>query len=568
MDMIIKNISVYQTFTQQFEIKDVFIKNGRFAQIADSLSVTEETVIDGTGLYMVPGLIDIHMHIESSMTLPSRFSQAVLPHGVTTVVADPHEIANVFGIEGIQSFLSNATALDIFYGIPSSVPSTSPHLETTGGLIGVDEVKELLNYQNILCLGEVMNFQDLCKKESSTIKDIIKLCQEFRPSLPIEGHCPKISGKDLADFIAAGVTADHTQQTPESIIEKIKSGMFLEIQKKSMTKQTIQTLMDYHFYDYFAFVTDDVMADKLPKGHLNEIIKYAVKLGMPVEKAIYCSTYTPARRMHLEDRGMIAPGRLADFILLTDVDNFKIHSVYKGGCCVANDRESHQENHNQIFPDHFYHSIKCKKAEPEDFDIKISGNKVLCNIIQTQPHSTFTKHIQKQVPVKNGILDYESQNLCLLTVYERYGKNGNIAHALLDTPIKKRGAIATSWAHDHHNVMVMGNDKEDMMLAQQMICEMQGGYVVVKEGQVLAKAYLEIGGIVSAQPIEVLAQQLRDVRSAMQELGYVHDNEIMSFSTLSLPVSPQLKVTDMGMINTLTQEIVPLIAEVYHEDVN
>ena len=310
------------------------------------------------------------------------------------------------------------------------------------------------------------------------------------------------------------------------------------------------------------------MADKLPKGHLNEIIKYAVKLGMPVEKAIYCSTYTPARRMHLEDRGMIAPGRLADFILLTDVDNFKIHSVYKGGCCVANDRESHQENHNQIFPDHFYHSIKCKKAEPEDFDIKISGNKVLCNIIQTQPHSTFTKHIQKQVPVKNGILDYESQNLCLLTVYERYGKNGNIAHALLDTPIKKRGAIATSWAHDHHNVMVMGNDKEDMMLAQQMICEMQGGYVVVKEGQVLAKAYLEIGGIVSAQPIEVLAQQLRDVRSAMQELGYVHDNEIMSFSTLSLPVSPQLKVTDMGMINTLTQEIVPLIAEVYHEDVN
>lgn len=568
MDMIIKNISVYQTFTQQFEMKDVLIENGRFSRIADELSITHEEVMDGTGKWMIPGLIDIHMHIESSMTLPSRFSQAVLPHGVTTVVADPHEIANVFGLEGIQSFLSNATALDIFYGIPSSVPSTSPHLETTGGLIGVDEVKELLNHQNILCLGEVMNFQDLCKKESSTIKDIIKLCQEFRPSLPIEGHCPKISGKDLADFIAAGVTADHTQQTPESIIEKIKSGMFLEIQKKSMTKQTIQTLMDYHFYDYFAFVTDDVMADKLPKGHLNEIIKYAVKLGMPVEKAIYCSTYTPARRMHLEDRGMIAPGRLADFILLTDVDNFKIHSVYKGGCCVANDRESHQENHNQIFPDHFYHSIKCKKAEPEDFDIKISGNKVLCNIIQTQPHSTFTKHIQKQVPVKNGILDYESQNLCLLTVYERYGKNGNIAHALLDTPIKKRGAIATSWAHDHHNVMVMGNDKEDMMLAQQMICEMQGGYVVVKEGQVLAKAYLEIGGIVSAQPIEVLAQQLRDVRSAMQELGYVHDNEIMSFSTLSLPVSPQLKVTDMGMINTLTQEIVPLIAEVYHEDVN
>lgn len=230
MGMIIKNISVYQTFTQQFEIKDVLIENGRFAYIADSLSITNESVVmDGTGKWMIPGLIDIHMHIESSMTLPSRFSEAVLPHGVTTVVADPHEIANVFGIEGVQSFLSNATALDIFYGIPSSVPSTSPQLETTGGFIGVNEVKTLLKNPMILCLGEVMNFQHLCKEETSMIKDIIKACQELKPFLPIEGHCPKITGRDLADFIAAGVTADHTQQTPESSVEKIKNGMFLEI---------------------------------------------------------------------------------------------------------------------------------------------------------------------------------------------------------------------------------------------------------------------------------------------------------------------------------------------------
>ncbi len=564
MDMLIKNISVYQTFTQQFEIKDVLIKNGRFIQIADCLSVTNEQVIDGTGKWMVPGLIDIHMHIESSMTLPSRFSQAVLPHGVTTVVADPHEIANVFGLEGIKSFLSNATALDIFYGIPSSVPSTSPELETTGGFIGTDEVRELLHDPNILCLGEVMNFQDLCKKETSTIKDIIKLCQETRPSLPIEGHCSKISGKDLADFIAAGVTADHTQQTPESIVEKIKNGMFLEIQKKSMTPQTIQTLMDYQFYDYFAFVTDDVMVDKLPKGHLNEIIKFAVSLGMPVEKAIYCSTYTPARRMHLEDRGMIAPGRLADFILLSDLSSFKIHSVYKNGEEVT----SMKENHHQTFPEHFYQSIKCKKASREDFQLQASGTSALCNVIQTQPHSTFTKHIQKVVPIVEGRIDYQSENLCLLTIFERYGKNGNIAHALLNQPITKRGAIATSWAHDHHNVMVMGNHEEDMILAQHTLREMQGGYVVVQEGHVVAKAYLEIGGIISAQPIEVLAKQLQEVRIAMQQLGYVHDNEIMSFSTLSLPVSPELKVTDVGMINTRTQEIVPLIAEVYNENIN
>lgn len=562
MDMIIKNVSVYQTFLQQFETKDVLIKNGRFAHIADQISITDEQVIDGSGLSMIPGLIDIHMHIESSMTLPSRFSQAVLPHGVTTVVADPHEIANVFGLEGIKAFLSNATALDIFYSIPSSVPSTSPELETTGGVIGVAEVRELLQDPTILCLGEVMNFQDLCKKETSTIKSIIKLCQEVRPSLPIEGHCPKISGKDLSDFIAAGVTAEHTQQSSESIIEKIKNGMFLEIQKKSMNPQTIKTLMDYQFYDYFAFVTDDVMVDKLTNGHLNELIKLAVSYGMPLEKAIYCATYTPARRMHLEDRGMIAPGRLADFILLSHLETFDIHSVYKDGKCVSNEEGSIQENHDQTFPEHFYQSIQCKKAETSDFKIKVEGKKAICQVIQTEPYSTFTNPIQREVNIVNGYLDYQSADLCLLTIYERYGKNGNIAHALIDRPLQKQGAIATSWAHDHHNVMVMGNNEADMLLAQHTLCEMQGGYVVVQDGKVVAKAYLEIGGIVSAQPVEELAEQLGAVRLAMKNLGYQHHNEIMSFSTLSLPVSPALKVTDVGLIETKTQKIIPLIQEV------
>ncbi len=561
MNMIIKNTLVYQTFTKAFERKDVLIQNGRFAQIADVITASNEQVVDGSSYWMVPGLIDIHMHIESSMTIPTLFSEAVLPHGVTTVVADPHEIANVFGIEGIESFISNETSLDIFYGIPSSVPSTSPLLETTGGIIGVNEVKQLLNHPSILCLGEVMNFQDLCKKETSTIKSIIELCQEVRPSMPIEGHCPKITGKDLADFILAGVTADHTQQTPESIVEKIKSGMFLEIQRKSMTKETIQTLMENNFYEYFAFVTDDVMADKLRYGHLNEIVKYAVTLGMPIEQAIYCATYTPARRMHLEDRGMIAPGRLADFILLDNLEQFNIHAVYKNGQCVVSEAIQIKEAHKPSFPPHFYQSIQCKKAEAVDFSIKASGEKAICTVIKTEHASTFTRPLKKEVPIKDGYLDYKSQNLCLLTIFERYGKNGNIAHALLDQPITKRGAIATSWAHDHHNVMVLGNHTNDMILAQHTLCEMQGGYVVVANGEVVAKAYLEIGGIVSEQPIEVLGGQLQNVRQAMKDLGYDHHNEIMSFSTLSLPVSPAIKVTDIGIIETKTQNIIPLILE-------
>lgn len=228
LDMLIKNAFVYNTFLQVFEKKDVAVQQGKFVEVADCIDQDASTLLDAKNQYMVPGLIDIHMHIESSMTIPTRFSSAVLPHGVTTIVADPHEIANVFGIRGIQAYLSSATTLDIFYGIPSSVPSTNPTLETTGGNITCKEVEELLALDKILCLGEVMNFHDLCYEEDSLSAKIVRLCQELRPRMPIEGHCPKISGKELALFMAKGVSADHTHQTPASIVEKIKNGMFLD----------------------------------------------------------------------------------------------------------------------------------------------------------------------------------------------------------------------------------------------------------------------------------------------------------------------------------------------------
>lgn len=554
-DMIIKQANVFQSFTQSFKRMDVAIQDGNFALLQDHIEDEADIILNGEGNYMIPGLVDIHMHIESSMSVPSRFSDTVLPHGVTTVVADPHEIANVFGIEGIKAFISNATTLDIFYGIPSSVPSTNPNLETSGGLIQEADVEELLQLEHVLCLGEVMNFHDLCYEEDSLSKRILATCKRLRPHLPIEGHCPKIQGRELAKFIASGVTADHTHQTSESIIEKINNGMFLEMQKKSISKETMKTLVDQAFYEYFAFVTDDVMADQLRHGHLNEVIKCAVSMGMPIEKAIYCSTFTPARRMHLEDRGAIVPGRIADFILLDNLESFHIDAVYKHGVNVLDIANSPQAS----FPEAFYHSVQCKQAVREDFRIALEGKEAVCNIIAIQPHATFTNHEQATLPIKDGYLDYAPY--ALLTIFERYGKNGNIAHAILRHTIQKEGAIATTWAHDHHNVMVLGNNEEDMVLAQNTVVEMQGGYVVVMNHQVIAKAYLEVGGIVSTQPIDVLGQQLEEVRQAMRDLGYVHDNEIMSFSTLSLPVSPQLKVSDVGMIDTTTQKIIPLVEE-------
>ncbi|MFR1448801.1 MAG: adenine deaminase C-terminal domain-containing protein [Beduini sp.] len=561
VDQLIKNVNVYNTFTQSFEHGNVYVLDGKFYHLKLEEDLESDLIIDGKNKYMIPGLIDIHMHIESSMTIPSEFSKAVLKHGVTTVVADPHEIANVLGIEGIETYMSNATTLDIFYGIPSSVPSTNSLLETTGGMIDSANVKQLLQNPKVLCLGEVMNFKDLTNPDYSLTRDIIKACHEHYFALPIEGHCPKISGLDLSRYIYYGVTADHTQQSPRSIVEKIKNGMFLEIQKKSMTKENIKTLVDHQFYEYFCLVTDDVMADHLSEGHLNLLVKLAYDLGMPIEKAIYCATYSPARRMHLFDRGAISPGLIADYILLDDLKQFKIHSVYKKGKCVYSKEEDVIVHENKsIFPTHFYHSINLKKAHENDFIINVPTKKnvVLCNVIEIESHSTFTHHCQIEVPVKNHQLMWQETDLALLCVFERYGKNHNCTFALVKGAIEA-GAIATSWAHDHHNVMVMGRNIKDMVKAQHEIIDNQGGYVVVYNETIKAFAHLNVGGIVSDQPINVLSKQLKEVREQMQQLGYHHHNEIMSFSTLSLPVSPEIKVTDQGIIKTRTQEIIPLM---------
>lgn len=562
MNQLIKNVQVYNTFTQSFEKKNVYIQKDRFYYICDDEPLVVQQIIDGQGKYMIPGLIDIHMHIESSMTIPSEFSKAVLPHGVTTVVADPHEIANVFGVRGIETLVSNDTTLDIFYGIPSSVPSTNKQLETTGGQIDVSDVKRLLKNPRILCLGEVMNFKDLVGGHDTLINRIISACHEEKWQLPIEGHCPRISGLDLAQYIYQGVDADHTQQTPESIVEKIKNGMFLEIQRKSMTKENIQALVENSFYEYFALVTDDVMADQLQMGHLNLLVKLAYELGMPIEKAIYCATYTPARRMHMIDRGCISPGKLADFILLDDLYSFAINSVYKRGKCVYSHSKPIEiiEKKPQI-PQDFYHSLYARKAEASDFMIASCQKEVLCHVMEIQPHSTFTKHIKMVLPVKDGYIDYASAGLSLLTIFERYNKNGHIAHAFVKNSIQKPGAIATSWAHDHHNMMILGNNVEDMLIAQHQLLKQQGGYLVVENQKIQANALLNIGGIISDQPLEQLAHDLCSVRKAMEYLGYVHDNVIMSLSTLSLPVSPEIKMTDFGMMDTYHQIFIPIVED-------
>ncbi|MEG0307492.1 MAG: adenine deaminase C-terminal domain-containing protein [Clostridium sp.] len=590
VDYIIRDVQVYNSYFKKFIQGDVAIKDGKFVYIGKNYEnqLFTDEIIDGKGKFMVPGLVDIHMHIESSMTTPSEFSKWAIKHGVTTVVADPHEIANVFGVEGIKEFIKYDEKLDIFYGIPSSVPSTSPNLETTGGIISDEEVDELLCYEKILCLGEVMNFKDLIEDETSLINRIIKSVREKRKNIPLEGHCPRIDGVDLALYIYRGVDGDHTQQSVESIKEKIMNGMFMEIQHKSMSEDNMKFLIDNNLYEHFCLVTDDVMADKLKEGHLNLLLKKAVELGMKLEDAIYVSTFTPARRMGLLDRGTIAPGKIADFLLIEDLEEFEINAVYKSGDLVYESNKSWREeyfNNISTFPSKFSNSVKldyiteeklmlryeevkfgedklvgCKSEGEKLEGLNCKGNKskVKCRTMEVTRTTTFTKEGEITLQVEDGQVAWQNEDCALIAVFERYGKSGGSAFGIVTGDIIKQGAVATTWAHDHHNLMVMGRNIKDMIEAANKVIEMQGGYAVSGEGEIMASAPLPIGGIVSSVPIEELGEELKKVRKAMKDLGYDHNNEIMSFSTLSLPVSPEIKITDKGLIDVKKQEVVSL----------
>lgn len=558
VDLLLKNGWVYRTYRQCFEKMDIAVAGERFYDISPAACYEADLVVDCTGKYIIPGLIDIHMHIESSMTYPEEFSRAVLPWGVTCVVADPHEIANVFGMEGIKSFMDQETDLDIYYGIPSSVPATDSSLETSGGEVGEKEVRELLKDERIICLGEVMNDKDLVSEEDTQIKQIIRQCQSAGRSLKIEGHCPALTGGALAAFIRGGVDADHTQQTGESVLEKTDMGMFLELQAKSLTPDVVETVVANRLYENVALVTDDTMPDHLVKGHLNRILSLAVEQGMPAEKAIYCGTFTPARRMGLYDRGMIAPGKRADFVVLDDLASFCPSAVYKNGKQYENKKDAPRA----VFPRHFYQSVKCPLALASDFELEpcgIAGGKAVVNVMQIQSFGTKARHVKREIPVRDGRLCWQKAGLCLAAVFERHGKTGAVSFGLVENAFTSPGAAATTWSHDSHNLLVLGNSVKDMVLAQNQVVRMQGGYVTAREGRITASAALPVGGILSDQSIEELSKELAGVREEIEAMGYVNSNSIMSISTLTLLVSPELKLSDKGLFDVMTKQKVPLV---------
>ncbi len=556
--MIIKNISIFNTSQKKFELGHVHIKDGRYWMLGD-IQYDENVdnldnnieVIDGSGMFLLPGLIDIHMHIESSMTTPAEYSNTVLKHGTTSIVADSHEVANALGLEGLYEYMNSDQALDIFYAIPSSVPSTNSKLETARGYIGPDQVKDLCNFEKIRALGEIMNYKEVVELKDNHTKQIIRAFKEVHPLYPVEGHIPLVSGYELARYLHVGIGSDHTHQSVESLIEKTRAGILIQLQEKSMTKEIFAAIKKYHLEEFICFVSDDVMPDDLiEKGHMDHLIRKAVSLGYPIEDAIYASTYIPAQRMLFFDRGMIGPGKLADGVIVKDLETFAIHDVIKAGKLVSKMKKDPQPQFSQKM----HESILRDKISLDDLIIKTHGDKALVRVIEREVKSTFTHEKHVWVDVKDGVLQWKKAGLSLLMVFERYGNNQKPAIGFVLNGFDKPCALATTWAHDSHNILAMATDEALMVKVVNKIIQAQGGIAIAS----LDSEYflpLTFGGVVSLDPMEEIASKLKNIREEMVKNGYESHNEIMSFCVLALIVSPSLKISDKGYVDVKSQKI-------------
>lgn len=563
VQLLIKNAKVFNTYLKTFIDADVSVKNGRFYYIDRKKDTffQAEREIDAEGKYMIPGFTDIHMHIESSMTTPGFFGKCAGENGVTTIVSEPHEMANVKGVRGILEMIAAAEngPIDIFYGIPSSVPSTNEKLETTGGVIDCQEMKRLLEEKNVVCVGEIMNYRQIIEKNDLEISKFLEYLKKERPGYVIEGHCPSLVDLDLAKFLYLGINGDHTEHTLEEVKQRLENGMFFEIQDKMLKPEILEYIMENQLYEYCSFVTDDTMADVLwEQGPLNVVVQKAITMGFPVEQAIYCATYTPCQRMHFYDRGAIAPGKLADFMILADPSCLKPEAVFKNGVEIQRTAVSKYE-----FPEDFYHSVQITDISLENFSVKapVKEGKVIVRAMEVLPDRTQTAEKLVEMNVRDGKIQWEESGCLLAMVLERHGKNGNIGYGFLTGACLQEGTVATTYFHDHHNLFVAGSCKEDMLLAVRRICQLQGGILTAKDGKILTELALPVCGLLSENSIEETGMALKAVRKSLLELGYRHYNPIMSVGTLGLPVSPALKLTDKGLIDVKKGKIVPLIAE-------
>ena len=545
-DLVLKNARIINTFVGEVEQGNVAIYGDRIAGVGDYERARES--IDLHGDYLAPGLINGHTHIESSMLHPVRYAQAVVPRGTLTVVTDLHEIANVCGIEGIKFVTGWAQKLplDMLLMIPSCVPATA--LETSGAQIKADDVKRLLAYPDVIGLGEVMNFPGVVSGDEEVLAKII--ASEGRV---IDGHAPGLGGKDLNAYMAAGILSDHESTTLEEGKEKLKRGMYLMIREGSSEKNlsTLLPLVTDNTYKRCFFVVDDRgCADLLRQGDIDAVVRKAINEGLEPVRALQMATINSAEYFRLHDRGGIAPGYLADLITITDLSKLEIDRVFYKGKLVAKQGKPLFAL-PQLKADSYQMMAKSVRIKPLTTEsLKLTAKGETYPVIEIVPGQIITKkRIEKVKVVDEMIVPDLGEDILKLVVVERHKASGNIGVGLVKGFGLRRGALASSVAHDSHNIIAVGTDDSDILRAIEEIVKMQGGLVACANHEILASLPLPIAGLLSPEPLGEVVAQFEKLGKAAAGLGNLPPAPFSILSFLALPVIPELRLTDLGLVS-------------------
>jgi len=486
--------------------------------------------------FILPGFIDAHIHIESSMLTPSRFAQAVLPHGTTSVVTDPHEIANVMGLNGIKYMMEDAASvpLRIFFTVPSCVPATP--FETSGATIGSKEIDELLKNDEIVALGEMMNFSGVIEKDP-TVLEKIRAAKKYKK--PIDGHAPLLSGADLCKYLEVGISTDHECTEAEEATEKSRLGMKIMIREGSSAKN----LADLVEVGGDFLVSDDIQPEDILKGHLDLILKKAVSLGLDPIEAVKMVTINPASHYNL-DTGSLNPGKPADLVLVDDMEIFNIKRVFINGKIVAEDGKPLFTL--ETLP--IENKINLTPKKPSDFELKSPNKQELVRVIEVLEGQLLTQSSEAILKVENGAIQPEAgKDILKIAVVERYGHD-RVSNAFVSGFNLRNGAFASSVAHDSHNIIVVGTNSQDMALAANYIAELGGGLVAIV-GEAKHALKLPIAGLMSTANVKEVASDLKSLHETLKSMGCAMKSPFMTMSFLTLLVIPEFRISDQGLFD-------------------
>jgi adenine deaminase len=551
-DLVLKKGRVVNVFSGEILERDVAIHHGRIVGVGNEYSGRQEEEVEGR--FITPGLIDGHMHIESTMLLPSRLAASLLPRGTTAIVSDPHEIANVTGLEGIRFMLRESEALpfDIFFMAPSCVPATP--LETSGASLDLEDLASLREEPRILGLAEMMNYLGALAGDSGVLSKLWL----FRGKV-IDGHAPSLGGADLQAYCSAGIRSDHETINLQEAEEKLRAGMRIMIREGTSAKnlEALLPLVNQQNSRRCCLVTDDLHPEDLnQKGHLDHVLRKSVRLGLDPSTAVQMATLNPAEYFGLGDRGAVAPGYRADLAVMKDLKSFSAERVYKDGRLAAFDGKvvPFPETKPEDLP---AWPIRMLPLSLESFRIPAQGAKA--RVIGVIPGQIVTRAGIEEVRFADGwVLSDIRRDILKLVVLERHQGTGRIGRGLVQGFGLQRGALAASVAHDSHNIIAVGVGDLDLFTAVEAIRRMGGGLVAAEGRRILAEVPLEIGGLMSQEPLESLCIQTNALSLAAKSLGCILLEPFMALSFLSLPVIPELKLTDRGLVDVRVFAEVPL----------